>query len=257
MLYYLFRFLEQFGVPGSGMWSYISFRSLLALMLALIVSAWFGQYFIRWMKRHNVSEVQRDAKIDPFGVKKIGVPSMGGIIIIDFIDMAKAEHRQALYDHMREVMQKDRARHNILPLSKFGLMQITRQRVRPALDIVTAETCPSCGGKGEIQPSLLFTDMLKDKISYLVNDLHVDRFTMYVHPFVEAYLKKGIISEYFKWRREFGRKFKILPDQSLAYLQYKVLDKNHNEIDLKEEKDTSSSQSKKERRSKNQRNLDN
>lgn len=82
MLYYLFRFLEQFGVPGSGMWSYISFRSLLALMLALIVSAWFGQYFIRWMKRHNVSEVQRDAKIDPFGVQKLNVPSMGGIIII-------------------------------------------------------------------------------------------------------------------------------------------------------------------------------
>ena len=189
--------------------------------------------------------------------RQLRLRDMGGIIVIDFIDMAKAEHRQALYDHMREVMQKDRARHNILPLSKFGLMQITRQRVRPALDIVTAETCPSCGGKGEIQPSLLFTDMLKDKISYLVNDLHVDRFTMYVHPFVEAYLKKGIISEYFKWRREFGRKFKILPDQSLAYLQYKVLDKNHNEIDLKEEKDTSSSQSKKERRSKNQRNLDN
>ena len=189
--------------------------------------------------------------------RQLRLRDMGGIIVIDFIDMAKAEHRQALYDHMREVMQKDRARHNILPLSKFGLMQITRQRVRPALDIVTAETCPSCGGKGEIQPSLLFTDMLKDKISYLVNDLHVDRFTMYVHPFVEAYLKKGIISEYFKWRREFGRKFKILPDQSLAYLQYKVLDKNHNEIDLKEEKDTSSSQSKKERRSKTQRNLDN
>ena len=82
MLYYLFRFLEQFGVPGSGMWSYISFRSLLALMLALMVSAWFGQYFIRWMKRHRVSEVQRDAKIDPFGVQKLNVPTMGGIIII-------------------------------------------------------------------------------------------------------------------------------------------------------------------------------
>lgn len=82
MLYYLFRFLEQFGVPGSNMWSYVSFRALLALMLALIVSAWFGERFIKWMKRHNISETQRDASIDPFGVQKLNVPSMGGIIII-------------------------------------------------------------------------------------------------------------------------------------------------------------------------------
>lgn len=82
MLYYVFRFLEQWDVPGSGMWSFISFRSLLALILALVISAWFGEYFIRWMKRHNISETQRDASIDPFGVQKINVPSMGGIIII-------------------------------------------------------------------------------------------------------------------------------------------------------------------------------
>ena len=82
MLYYLFRFLENYGVPGSAMWSYISFRSLLALMLALVISAWFGEHFIRWMKRHNISETQRDASIDPFGVQKLNVPSMGGIIII-------------------------------------------------------------------------------------------------------------------------------------------------------------------------------
>lgn len=82
MLYYLFRFLEQFGVSGSGMWSYISFRALLALILALAISTWFGQYFIKWMKRHHISETQRDASIDPFGVKKLNVPSMGGIIII-------------------------------------------------------------------------------------------------------------------------------------------------------------------------------
>ena len=183
--------------------------------------------------------------------RQLRLRDMGGIIVIDFIDMAKAEHRNELYKHMREVMQKDRARHNILPLSKFGLMQITRQRVRPALDIVTAETCPSCGGKGEVQPSLLFTDLLKDKINYLVNTLNVNNFIMYVHPFVDAYLKKGIVSEYWKWRREFKRKFRILPDQSLNYLEYKVLDKERNEIDLKEEKDTSSSEtSKKERRSK-------
>ena len=177
---------------------------------------------------------------------------MGGIIVIDFIDMAKAEHRQELYQRMKELMSKDRARHNILPLSKFGLMQITRQRVRPALDITTEETCPSCGGKGLVQPSLLFTDKLKDKIDYLVNSLKVRDFIMYVHPFVDAYLKKGLISEYFNWRREFGRKFRIKPDQALNYLEYRVIDKERNEIDLKEEKDTSSSSaSKKEHRSRN------
>ena len=83
MLYYLFRFLgDNYGVPGSGMWTYISFRSLLALMLALVISAWFGEYFIKWMKRHHISETQRDPKVDPFGIEKKGVPSMGGIIII-------------------------------------------------------------------------------------------------------------------------------------------------------------------------------
>ena len=83
MLYYLFRFLgDNYGVPRSGMWTYISFRSLLALMLALVISAWFGEYFIKWMKRHHISETQRDPKVDPFGIEKKGVPSMGGIIII-------------------------------------------------------------------------------------------------------------------------------------------------------------------------------
>lgn len=82
MLYYLFRFLENLGIPGSNLWSYISFRSLLALILALIISAWFGEKFIKFMKRRNISETQRDVSIDPYGVKKVGVPSMGGIIII-------------------------------------------------------------------------------------------------------------------------------------------------------------------------------
>lgn len=182
--------------------------------------------------------------------RQLRLRDMGGIIVIDFIDMSQADHRQALYDHMREVMSNDRARHNILPLSKFGLMQITRQRVRPALDIATTETCPSCGGKGEVQPSLLFTDILKDKIEYLIHSLKVVNFTMYVHPFVDAYIKKGIISEYRRWRIEYGLKFRILPDQSLAYLEYKVYDNQHNEIDLKEDKDTSTS-TKKESRSKN------
>ena len=141
-------------------------------------------------------------------------------------------------------LANDRARHNILPLSKFGLMQITRQRVRPALDIVTSEKCPSCYGKGEVQPSLLFTDVLKEKLDYLINNLHESGFTMYVHPYVDAYLKKGLLSLYRKWKMEFGSRFKILPDQSLAYLQYRVIDSKKNEIDLAEEKDMDSSSTK-------------
>jgi ribonuclease G len=164
--------------------------------------------------------------------RQLRLRDMGGIIVIDFIDMNKSEHRQALYDHMREIMANDRARHNILPLSKFGLMQITRQRVRPALDITTTEACPSCYGKGEVQPSLLFTDTLKEKINYLLNTLKVSDFIVYVHPFVDAYLKKGLISMYTRWRWSMGRRFRIMPDQSLAYLQYRILDKQRNEMKL-------------------------
>lgn len=182
--------------------------------------------------------------------RQLRLRDMGGIIVIDFIDMNKAEHRQTLYDHMKEVMANDRARHNILPLSKFGLMQITRQRVRPALDIITSEKCPSCYGKGEVQPSLLFTDKLKEKLEYLINDLKETGFIMYVHPFVDAYLKKGILSLYRKWKMELCGKFKIVADQSLAYLQYRVIDSNKNEIDLAEEKDLSSSSSKNKSKSK-------
>lgn len=182
--------------------------------------------------------------------RQLRLRDMGGIIVIDFIDMNKSEHRQALYDHMREAMANDRARHNILPLSKFGLMQITRQRVRPVMDIITSETCPSCFGKGEIQPSLLFTDKLHEKLDYLVNGLNVRSFTMYVHPFVEAYIKKGIFSLYGRWRREFGRGVKIIADESLAYLEYKVRDKNKKEIDLKEESDMQTNHSKSHLRAK-------
>ena len=88
-----------------------------------------------------------------------------------------------------------------------------------------------------MQPSLLFTDTLKDKLQYLIGELKVKDFILYVHPYVDAYLKKGIISLYRKWRMELGGKFKIMPDESLAYLQYKVIGKDRNEIDLKEEKD--------------------
>ena len=189
--------------------------------------------------------------------RQLRLRDMGGIIVVDFIDMSKSEHRQQLFDHMREVMSNDRARHNILPLSKFGLMQITRQRVRPALDITTSESCPSCFGKGEVPASILFTDKLEEKIEYLVEHLKVKKFNMYIHPYVEAYVKKGVFSLYGKWRRKYGRSFKVIADESLAYLQYKVVDEDGKEIDLKEESDISSSQSKSRLRAKNRDNEEN
>ena len=170
--------------------------------------------------------------------RQLRLRDMGGIIVVDFIDMAKAEHRQELFGHMREVMANDRARHNILPLSKFGLMQITRQRVRPALDVRVNEQCPSCGGKGEVGPSILFTDTLFDKLEYMVKNLGMRDFIMYVHPFVEAYLKKGLFHTiYGSWRSKLGRCFKIMPDESMAYLQYRIVDKDRNEVIVRDEKD--------------------
>lgn len=180
--------------------------------------------------------------------RQLRLRDMGGIIVIDFIDMAKNEHRQQLYEHMREIMAGDRARHNILPLSKFGLMQITRQRVRPVMDITTTEECPSCFGSGHIQPSLLFTDTLFEKLEYVCNDLEVKAFNLYVHPYVEAYLKKGWLNSISrKWRRTLPAKFKIYADQSLAYLQYRVVDSKGNILELQQEKDTNSSSSSKSR----------
>ena len=103
---------------------------------------------------------------------------MGGIIVVDFIDMNLAEDRQMLYERMCKNMQKDRARHNILPLSKFGLMQITRQRVRPAMDVNVEETCPTCNGTGKIKSSILFTDQLERKIDRLVNKIGIAKLTI-------------------------------------------------------------------------------
>ena len=166
--------------------------------------------------------------------RQLRLRDMGGIIVIDFIDMHEGENRQKLYEKMREFMAEDRARHNILPLSKFGLMQMTRQRVRPAIDIDLEETCPTCYGKGTMKPSILFTDQLERKIEYLVNVLKTKEFVLYIHPYVYAYINKGIYSMKLKWRRKFGRGCKIISSEQLGFLQYKIYDKKGVEIDLQE-----------------------
>ena len=167
--------------------------------------------------------------------RQLRLRDMGGIIVVDFIDMKKAENRQALYERMKENMKQDRSKHNILPLSKFGLMQITRQRVRPAMDVTVDETCPSCFGTGVVKSSVLFTDKLESKIAILVNDLGVKKVRLHVHPYVAAFIDKGFVSLKRKWQMKFGFGLKIIPDQSLAFLQYVFYDSENHEIDMKEE----------------------
>lgn len=167
--------------------------------------------------------------------RQLRLRDMGGIIVVDFIDMDKAEHRQALYERMSENMSRDRAKHNILPLSKFGLMQITRQRVRPAISMPVEESCPVCFGKGKIQPSVLFTDTLESKIKTLTSAAGIKAFTLHVHPYVAAYLKQGLVSIYRKWQFKYSLGLRVIPNQKLAYLEYHFYDKKGKEVDMKEE----------------------
>ena len=167
--------------------------------------------------------------------RQLRLRDMGGIIIVDFIDMKLAEDRQMLYERMCENMKQDRARHNILPLSKFGLMQITRQRVRPAMDVKVEETCPTCFGKGKIKSSIIFTDQLESKIDNLVNKIGIKKFSLHVHPYVAAYINQGFPSLKRKWQMRYGFGVRVIPSQKLAFLQYEFYDKDRNFIDMQEE----------------------
>lgn len=167
--------------------------------------------------------------------RQLRLRDMGGIIVVDFIDMHETENRQKLFDRMRENMANDRAKHNILPLSKFGLLQMTRQRVRPVIHIDIEETCPTCYGHGKTKPSILFTDQLESKIEYLVKMLKIKEFTLQVHPYVDAYISKGILSMKLQWKLKFGNGCKVMASQKLGFLQYKFYDKKGIEIDLQEE----------------------
>ena len=170
--------------------------------------------------------------------RQLRLRDMGGIIVVDFIDMKLPEDRQMLYERMCKNMQKDRAKHNILPLSKFGLMQITRQRVRPAMSVNVEETCPTCFGKGTIKSSILFTDTLESKIDNLVNKIGIHKFYLHVHPYVAAYINKGVFSLKRQWQMRYGLGVKVIPSQKLAFLQYEFYDADKQFIDMKEEIET-------------------
>lgn len=167
--------------------------------------------------------------------RQLRLRDMGGIIVIDFIDMTSGENRNKLLQKVQELMSKDRAKHNILPLSKFGLMQITRQRVRPEMEISTSESCPICHGKEIIRPSILFTDTLRMKISYMTNTLKMKNITLKVHPYIYAYINEGFPSMKWKWKWKYGWGLNIIPDQNLELLEYHFLDKNKIEVDMKQE----------------------
>lgn len=173
--------------------------------------------------------------------RQLRLRDMGGIIVVDFIDMGTAEHRQKLYESMRKFMDEDKARHHILPLSKFGLMQITRQRVRPEINVTIDETCPSCGGTGKVKPSVLFVERLEDKIDYLFS-IGVSEYTLHVHPYVYAYLTKRTNMVFGKsifdnWRKHYTKKIKLQENQDFAMLEYSFFDAKGEEIVMKEEVD--------------------
>ena len=164
---------------------------------------------------------------------------IGGIIIVDFIDMDDKGHQQELYDYVRKLMERDRAKHNVLPLSKFGLMQITRQRVRPAVEVEVMETCPTCMGKGKIQPSILFTDQIAEMCEHM-HEQYGRGLKLHLHPYVYAYVSRGwLFSLKAKWQLQYG--VKVVENQSLGMLEMRFMDANgkvvqHKHEEPKEEK---------------------
>ncbi len=176
----------------------------------------------------NALEVNLDAAAEV--ARQLRLRDMGGIIVVDFIDMHNQENRKKLFDRLRDEMKKDRAKHNILPPSKFGLVQITRQRVRPEMNIQTTEKCPTCAGTGEIQASILLMDQIENNLRYIVKEQNQKNVTLCVHPYLEAYLTKGLFSVRKKWSWKIGGKIKVRPVSSYQFLEYHFLDKNEDEI---------------------------
>ncbi len=164
--------------------------------------------------------------------RQLRLRDMGGIIVIDFIDMHGAANRQKVYEYMKEVMAVDRTKHNILPLSKFCLMQITRQRVRPEENIETAENCPTCKGTGKIVPTILFADELDNKVKYILKDLNKKKLLLKLHPYISAYLTKGTKSIRNKWFLKYFKWVKIEENSSFSFLEYHFYDENMEEIIL-------------------------
>lgn len=164
--------------------------------------------------------------------RQLRLRDLGGLIVIDFIDIKDPDNKAMLFRRMNEAMEADRARHTILPLTKFGIMQITRERVRPPINISVSETCPSCRGTGKAKPSLLITEEIENNLTYFVNELAYKSIRLVVHPFVEAYLKKGIISKQWKWFWQFKTWITIQANADCGLNEYRFFHGNGEEIIL-------------------------
>lgn len=155
--------------------------------------------------------------------RQLRLRDMGGIVIIDFIDMESVEHRNELYKYMVELMASDRAKHNVLPLTKFGLMQITRQRVRPATEINTAEVCPVCHGTGKITSSAVIDEQIERRLAYYVNDKKLSSFTLKTSPILGAYLSRtdGLFGSSYlgKWKKKYKCKITLTESSEFTVLQ--------------------------------------
>ena len=164
--------------------------------------------------------------------RQLRLRDMGGIIVVDFIDMHNADNRKLLYDKLKEEMRSDRAKHNILPPSKFGLIQITRQRLRPEVNVEVLEACASCGGSGKAQPSILFVEQIENALRFIVKEQAAKDITLCVHPYIEGYLKqKGFLrSIQWKWYFEYKQWIKITKSDSYSFMEYHFLNKDLDEI---------------------------
>ena len=169
-------------------------------------------------QEENTYEVNRYAAEEI--ARQLRLRDMGGIVIVDFIDMEKQDHKNGLFKYMTELMQNDRAKHNVLPLTKFGLMQITRQRIRPATEINTTEVCPLCHGTGKIAPSLLIDEQIERHIAYIVNDKDIKSFDLRTGPILGAYIARGFNSFLRKWKRKYKCKIRHEEVMDFSVLQY-------------------------------------
>jgi len=165
--------------------------------------------------------------------RQLRLRDMGGIIIVDFIDMHEAKHRKDLFDALVEAMSHDRAKHTILPPTKFGLIQITRQRVRPETEVQVQEKCPVCAGEGKIRPAILFIDEIENHLKYLMVDQNENHLTLQVHPFIYSYLCiDGLFSIRRKWMKKYGKKFTVQSMPEFHVLQYNFQNANGDDIKL-------------------------
>lgn len=163
--------------------------------------------------------------------RQLRLRDMGGIVIVDFIDMESNEHRNMLYKHMQELMQNDRAKHNVLPLTKFGLMQITRQRVRPATEINTTEVCPVCHGTGKISSSVVIDETIERRLAYYVKEKGIKTLVLKTSPILGAYLSRGIFSILYKWKNKYKCKIRLVEVTDFTVLQNEFYNEKGDKLD--------------------------